>query len=361
MNITGRQISIQEGAEEDVVAGDYIEVLIDTIGRFLIPEGEFQARLSKARAEDSAGSEIAVAGIGSFHVDAPPATQKVVRFGKDALDFVAEVCQITEANITTDEELVVVSSFASFLSLPWETRVDGQQTIVLRKVVGDLTRESESFDAKHVRNLLIVRSHAYRTEIGDIGDLRESINDELKRMIDELVEKSDSAFRIGNIQIVKHATKTTVLEEIDFADFTHVHMAMHGDENGSLCLEDGADATLADKLTQAEFIDMLNNDGVKDVSLFFLSFCLSAGGTKAQEHLSYELIRNGIAEFVVGYDGGVGTNFARDFSDYFYSNLANGASVKKAFIEALRRQKSKKTYLPVLYVRREVDPIESNI
>jgi len=167
--------------------------------------------------------------------------------------------------------------------------------------------------------------------------------------VDELMENSHSQLRVGGVEIIKHGTKEEI-SRVEFNSLHYVHMIMHGEESGNLCLEKTNLPDQIDTLSRDEFLSLLERAGVNGVLLFFLSFCYSGGGEISESNLSFELVKRGIAEYAVGYDGGVGNDSAMDFAKDFYPYLASGKGIKDSFAEAYRKRVGA-GYMPLLYGR----------
>jgi hypothetical protein len=140
---------------------------------------------------------------------------------------------------------------------------------------------------------------------------------------------------------------------LDWAKYNFVHMMMHGEGDGRLCFEKVDNYKDIDHMEIPDFLSVFTNGNIQDLSCMFLSFCFSAGGGTMEKNLSFELVRLGVSQHVIAYNGSVGTVTAQNFSQRFYSHLLGGSSIKESFKKSLLQLKGtdNSVYVPVLYTR----------
>lgn len=336
--------------EKDTGTGgknQFLELYLNN-NTYRIEYSEFRSRISEESVDQilTPAIEIEASVVGQYSPQIPAGP---ARF-KKALDFLLEGVVGVGENLTKDEELIVESDSFLLLRLPWETVVDQQRTVVLRQVPDGSPNERLEEAAKKRARFLLLRSHAYRTGSTDHVDLSEKMTEEVCAIVNALSERSDTTdFHVGPVQMIKHVTKEEV-SRIDFGSMHYIHVVMHGEDNGDLCLEKNDTPYRIDVMGRDDFLEMLDRAGVNGVLLFFLSFCYSGGGKVSDSSLSFELVKRGISEYSIGYDGGAGDQSALDFAKYFYPLLASGKSIKRSFSEAYK-QRPKSQYIPVLYGR----------
>jgi hypothetical protein len=186
----------------------------------------------------------------------------------------------------------------------------------------------------------------------DKTNIGNDVNEEIIDILKKITENNKDSFRISEVHFLKHGTRTAV-EEIGWNRFGYVHIALHGEEDGRLCLED---ATSYDKIVHIgknDFINLLKIDPKPYFLVVYLSFCFSGGGTGSTS-LAFDLIKDGVSENVIAYSGGAGSPSAKKFSSYFYNFLTVGQSPRSAFQSALIKYKSENPdsdYVPMFYTR----------
>ena len=345
MRIAGALVSRTEVGKEPIF---HFDVSIDGTPRGTINYVDIKQRLFDRPAAEESDANMGI-GIGTEleNIASPLPVDELV--SKEALDFLLkDICRSDEL-LTQDEELIVVSASHLFLRLPWETKIDRKSTGVFRQIEGGASSKRREESAQRAARFIIVRSHAYQTLRGNLEDGGEEMKDEVRAVVDELTDRTTSPLRVSAIRVVKHGTKTEVAR-IDFREHDYVHFIMHGEKDGSLCLENIGNPEQIDSLSREEFINLLSSGGTRGVLLFLLSFCYSAGGAISEANLSFELVNRDMAEYVVGYEGRVGNTFSSQFAKDFYPSIASGKTIKESFVEASRKRLSEK-YIPLLYGR----------
>lgn len=261
-----------------------------------------------------------------------------------SLKFLIEEIQKTNGvNLNEGNELIIQSETEKILELPWENMVEGT-TIIYREVLSEL----EETDPSASKNFLILKSLAH---IPDKENLSETIQQEAYNAILEfLVKDNKPDSRIDSLHLLKNTTKDNVTG-IDWRNFDFLHVIMHGEDDGRLCLEKTTRYEEIDHMEMNEFLELLNSKAPVNYTLMFLSFCFSSGGGSKENSLSFELIKRGFSQNVIGYNGGIDTKSAMEFAKQFYSRLLSGKPIKESFKEAKASVTLKNEYIPFFYTR----------
>lgn len=250
-------------------------------------------------------------------------------------------------NLTSNQELFIQSELAEFLELPWESVVD--KTYVFREVI----HAEDIVENNNAKNgFLVMMSHAHLPNKNNIGN---DLNEEVVDMFDQITKNNKDSFKIDEMFFLKHSTRTTVTET-KWEKFKYLHIVLHGEEDGRLCLENAMYYDQIDYLTKDEFVSLLNAESRPHFVLIFLSFCFSGGGAE-QASLAFDLVRTGVTENVIAYTGGVGSPSAKKFSKIFYNFLTCGDLPRLAFQKAMDKYKSENQnpeYLPMFFTRKSV-------
>ena len=264
------------------------------------------------------------------------------------LSLLLEKLEVQSGNkLTSDQELFVQSELAEFLELPWESVVG--ETYVFREVIhaDDIVR------SQNVKSgFMVLMSHAHQPDKNNIGN---ELNDEVIDIFDHITKNNKDSFKIDEIYFLKHGTKTAVTET-QWDKFRYLHIVLHGEEDGRLCLEDGTHYDRIDYITKDEFVNLLNTGLKPHFLLVYLSFCFSGGGSE-KASLAYDLVRTGVTEHVIAYTGGVGSPSAKKFSKFFYNFLTCGDNPRMAFQKAMDKYKTENPepeYLPMFFMRKSV-------
>lgn len=256
-----------------------------------------------------------------------------------------ERLDIVTEKLTEDSELIIQSELAEFLELPWESVVG--ETFVFREVVCRSRPTLE--DGGRAMNFLLLMSHAHQPDKPHLGD---DINKEIVDVIEKIISNNKPLFRIDNVHFVKHATRRN-LEAVEWNRFNLIHIALHGESDGNLCLEDLRVYDKIERISKEDFLAILQRNPKPYFSIVYLSFCFSGGGIMSTS-LAFDLIKGGLSESVIGYNGGVGSPSAKKFSSLFYSFLTYGRGSRSSFKEALRKYKEENInseYTPMFYTR----------
>ncbi len=253
----------------------------------------------------------------------------------------------SEKFLTNDEELVINSDSNEILELSWEQFVDRSKTVVFREVMTETPHSSS--DGKK-GNFLLLISHSYDNKT----NISNGISEEVSLIYKEIVEVNKPDRRIEHLNLLKHPTKENITN-IKWNNCTFVHLVMHGEDDGRLCLENDKNYEIIDHMSKDTFLDILKGQAVDNLFLVFLSFCYS-GGKTTNSSLAFDLVKSGIAKYSLAYLGRVGNESARDFSQRFYNDFLTGQrdvseSFKNAFMAYSNRATQGLLYVPVLYTR----------
>jgi hypothetical protein len=262
---------------------------------------------------------------------------------QDALDLVLQQIGLYKYTVK-DSDLIIKSNFSPFFELAWESIIT-ENLCVYRKTIHKKFNKNTDGVANSIG---ILMSHSFK----DVGrDLKEYMDQEVQSIISILLTNNTSKFRTENIMLVKHTNVQTILDVLE-KKLTMLHLIMHGDENGNLCLEnsDRSKYKIVEKLPSDKFVEMIRGNGY---NLIFLSMCNSGGAQKnLEDNLAYKIIKNAGSSYVVSFIGPVGEKSAKEFSEEFYGLLVNGESIEAIYKEALVKYKVKTNrnkYIPVLY------------
>lgn len=261
---------------------------------------------------------------------------------------------ISEADFKEDNELTIESSFGDFLELPWE-KMAQDKILVFRKVIG----EKKNSHNESLNNFLFILSNANISTAGESANLKDKLKDEVSKIIDSAIEVIPKEFKVDNIQISKHTTRAS-FPLLPWDKYNYIHVIMHGDEGGGLCLEnqDVDRYKLQDVMGIDDTVSVLTD---KNFLLFFLSICYSGGGlNNGKNSLAFHITNKGISKYVIGYRFGAGEDSALAFATIFYKTLLSGSIdgtqdsiegvYKKSLQEYYRMPLSSSGYLPLLYI-----------
>lgn len=242
----------------------------------------------------------------------------------------------------------IVSDVSSVLELPWE-EINDNNSIVLRKYKTDSPTKC---DLSSINSMIILMSHAHE---GVGGDLKKIMDDEINSIYESiriLHENNQPTFRIDNILLSKHTTKTSI-KNVDWKSYNYIHLIAHGDANGNIALErpEPENYKIPDTFSKNEFMELVESHNFK---LVFLSYCYSGGGnTNNEDSLAFQLVKNGISEYCIGYRDPVLESAAKNFSSIFYEYLLLGQDIIETYRQSLNRFysiRSSRKDIPYLYI-----------
>jgi len=269
------------------------------------------------------------------------------------MDFLASKLSISENVFDSEDELDIESSFGNFLELPWE-KITPKNVCVIRKIPTEKTNFPEQ-----INNLMFIISSSNVSANGEMSDLKDKLKSEILKAIDQVIQSAPKYFKVNNVAIAKHTTKES-FGSLPWESYNYIHIIMHGDENGGLCLESMEidKYKIQDVMNIEEALDVLND---KKFLLSFLSFCYSGGGLIDNKNsLAFHLVNRGISKYAIGYRHGVGEDSALNFSEIFYRILLNGSNsgrnnnkieevYKKSLLEYNEKSGLNNRYTPILY------------
>jgi hypothetical protein len=338
--------------QENLPEGRYLYIYYEkNTSAINISLPEFQGHLEEAKR----GSEQSIPnpGVGSDNQTIIPTRENNRPDFKNMMSFLVEKIAINDKDFNDGDELIIESSFGNFLELPWE-EITQKKIFVFRMVVGE--RKNDLPESQN--NLLLIISNSHITVNGELPDLKNKLKDEILKIIDQTIDAIPKDFKINNISVAKHTTKDS-FPLLLWDNYNYVHVIMHGDESGGLCLEKPEidKYKVQDIMTIDEVIEILKN---KKFSLLFLSFCYSGGGLNNNNSLAFQISSKGISKYVIGYRYGVGETSAMTFAEYFYKLLVNGFAATKqdrlreVYKESLSKyysdSQSNNVYVPILYI-----------
>ncbi len=264
------------------------------------------------------------------------------------IEFLTGKIEFTEDDFDDEEEITIKSSIGELLELPWEN-MTGKTIYVVRKYTG---AEMTTRNCRRTNNLVLLMSHA---RDGAMGDLKHVMDEEIKSIyqaIHFLTENNQGTYRIEKILLSKHTTKKTI-RDMDWRTYDFVHLIMHGDASGRLCLEseDRSDYRRPDCMQSSELLSALHGN---TFCVVFLSLCYSGGGVNGQNSIAFDLIQSSTTQVVIGYNNAVGEQSARDFAKMFYEYLTAGGTIIEVYKQALNKYylshgKNRVKYVPLLF------------
>lgn len=336
--------TIKEGeVVQNLPKGDYLAIQVLPLGRegyIDLSEFKYNYELGKRRVATLTGDPGIGTSVDTIQVKEDDYTPEF----KELMFLLKEKLELDKEGLSEGEEIVIQANFGEFLELPWENIFEAG-TPILRKVsVGD--RDGVDFEKN---NIVIALSHAHR----NIGrSLEKEMNIETNAIQQAIIADNNQQYRVESISIIKHCTRES-LGNINWQNFNIAHFIMHGDSDGGVFLEksDPTRYKEGDLVSPNDFLDVLKG---KNLKLVFLSLCYSGGGATSN-CLAFQVVRDGLSRYTIGYSGKVGDTSARMFSEYFYKNLMGGKVIEKVYIEALSTYlgalgKKKKSYRPLLYM-----------
>jgi hypothetical protein len=254
-----------------------------------------------------------------------------------------------DANQLSDlSDITITTDLPEILELPWEQIFDVNSVVYRKYFKNEVVNRGSNWDSN---DLVILMSHAHE---GLGYDLTEVMNQEIRSIYDTLHYLRDNnlqSFRIDNILLSKHTTRNSI-GKLDWKSYNYVHFISHGTPNGDLALEkdDKERYKYPDTITKGELLNILNS---YSFNLVFLSICFSGGGTKDEDSIAYQLVKNGITNYCIGYRGYVGEETANNFTKLFYEQLTLGGNISETFkksYKTFRSENKKIKYIPYLYM-----------
>lgn len=317
---------------------------------------EYQSHYKSAVQGDELPKE-SVATFGGSYKDSLTISPKAFRPNLDTMmQYLSEEMGIGSEDFINGEELIVESNFGNFVELPWENVTD-KKIFVIRRVFGvGLDEINDS-----ANNLLFIASNSNRyLSGGSAADLREKMKDEILGVIAQnALGVTSKDFKLDNMHISKHTTRES-FEILPWDKNNYIHMIMHGDDSGGICLE-YSDPEYYKMIATMSVNRVINILSDKKFLLLFLSFCYSGGGcVQGNDSLSFQTVEKGISKYVIGYRYGISENSALTFVDIFYrlllSSFAKNESdriekiYKESLAEYFKNPKFDPDYMPLLYI-----------
>lgn len=333
---------VKDGEKESLKGGLYLSVKTNkSNGQFvLIPFDDFHSEY--LRNKDVTTVITPEIGIGKSS-DINPVFSKQGPDLQKVLEFVNKEIKI--ADNLEEDQLTIRSDFSVFLELPWEN-LKADNLYIIRKV----STSARDPQVKEDNDLVMLMSHAHE---GVGSDLKVVMDEEIKSVYNSLhflIENNQQYFRVDSILLLKHTT-TESIKSVSWKDYSFVHVIMHGDQDGNLCLEDGDHAKYKEtkKFSPDDFVELVKDSNQK---LIFLSLCYSGGGILNKESLAFKIIKSGCSRYVIAYRDPVGELSAKEFTELFYKNLTTGKEIEEVYKTSLSSYYSgpkKREYIPLLY------------
>ncbi len=330
-----------------VAKGRYLQLIINNNPAILIDYNEYlnQFNSSKEIRDTLSTTDYSVL-TGEQEIIGSDIEKESGRLGRNIiLTYLAS--KIGSTVFETASKVKVVSDVSSILELPWE-EINNNKLIVLRKY-----KTTHQIKCNlPINNMVILMSHAHD---GIGGDLKKTMDEEINSIYESirvLRVNNQSTFRIDNILLSKHTTRTSI-KNIDWKSFNFVHLITHGDMNGSIALErpEPEYYKIPDTLSKNDFVELLAEYNFR---LIFLSYCYSGGGNlNNEDSLAFQLVKNGISEYCIGYRDPVLESAAKNFSSIFYEYLLLGEDIIETYKQSLDRfcsMSSNRKDIPYLYL-----------
>lgn len=334
-------LQVQDNDSALLLKGVYLNIKtnLNAGSPIIIPYTEFEVLYSKARqSSDVPKEDLGIGEIGSIPLEV---TNKQNPNYKDVMVFLLEKLNFKTEHVANND-LIVQSDVWTFLELPWEEIGEGKLSVI-RKVICKNDKDVEDNN-----NLLLLMSHAHE----NVGkDLKEKIVEEIESIYGAMIKHTQTSFRVNSILLSQHTTVESI-KLISWNLYNMIHLMMHGDKDGSLCLEnpDHQKYKQVDKFSSSDFLSLIKDRCFK---LIFLSMCYSGGGIEGKESLAFNIVKSGCSKYVIAYSNAVGEDSARLFADSFYKNLITGNRIEEVYKSSLATYRStlnnKDYYMPLLY------------
>lgn len=249
---------------------------------------------------------------------------------------ISDVTKVLESS--SNKQLTVRSNEDFICTLPWADYFlehFGHKTVQVRYLwQGD--NNLVSAGRKDRNNLLVCLSNAFinpdSTEMHKIAD--DFKNETNSMYMDFLSNIQMPEYRPQTFSTCKFINKTS-LQQIEFDRYDVLHIAMHG-RDGKLGFEKENDPWILDWLDLDEFMEFLPKKHT--YKLVFLSMCDSAKGNMDMQSVAARLVLNQIAEYVVGFNGTIGSeNTIHEFVEHFYSHYFLDSNIEEAYRKAYDR------------------------
>ena len=263
------------------------------------------------------------------------------------MNFLAKELKI-EGELDDNSELIIDSSSATLLELPWEKIVD-KTIFVIRRVEA---KNPYGNSKESMNNFLYLLSHSFDGQ--NSAPIKINLDNEIENIFllvpNLLKNETVSRFRLSSILLSVHTTKD-MLSKIRWKEYQYIHVIAHGDDSGEISLESDREHEKVDKMNYSDFLKLISYSVFE---LLFFSFCFSAGGCKNGENLAFSAVNDGIAKYAIGYSYGIGGDSASKFAQCFYNCLLSMGtdgieSIYKNALSAYRRAGFGKDYIPLLF------------
>lgn len=260
----------------------------------------------------------------------------------------------------TKESLIVIESDSDLVACqPWSrfiyirSKVKTQQ---IRYIIKNMNSASVTLDDD--LNILVLVSAAYKGYDGyPIGEKISS--KDLPDEVLKIVERFSTDYKVPNVKptiftLAKFINEESV-KKIEFNNYNFLHLLMHGSE-GKLGFELTDNHSVCQWMSIEQCMPIFRKNDHK-YKLVFLSLCDGARDNISHASLAYRLIKEGIAENVIGFNGSVGSNVTSiDFCDCFYKAYTESRDIERSYLESVDCLISKETqnywFRPVLYTEK---------
>lgn len=153
--------------------------------------------------------------------------------------------------------------------------------------------------------------------------------------------------------VAKFINKDSI-SRVHFEEYNFIHILMHG-HDGELGFESNEDENIFDWVKKEQTLPFLKKS-TKKYKLIFLSLCDGAKSLANEHSLAFNLIKEDIAENVIGFNGRIESKDAAPmFCNFFYSAFLDCRDTLKAFSIAVERfiaEDNSYWFRPVLYTEK---------
>lgn len=246
-------------------------------------------------------------------------------------------------SITSDNDAFSVLDWADWLRQKF--KIESVQVRKIRKEKGRKCLFDEDI------NLLFLLSGAYEESSGiKYAKISNDFPSEISKVTDILLGwNSVPKLKPRILTIARYINKSS-LKSIDLSRYNSLHLMMHGKKN-RLGLESEQYHTILEWLSGKDL--GIIDPKIGKYKFIILSMCDGAKPEESGNTLAFNLIKSGIAEHVIGFNGTVGSNKTIPiFMEQFYGNVIKELNVEEAFSKAVLKLidlKNEYWFRPVLY------------
>lgn len=245
--------------------------------------------------------------------------------------------------IASDDDSFSVLDWADWLRQKF--KIESVQVRKIRKEKGRKCLFDEDI------NLLFLLSSAYEESTGiKYVKISNDFPTEISKVTDILLGWNGVPKLKPRILTIARYINKNSLKYIDLSRYNSLHLMMHGKKN-RLGLENEQYHTILEWLSGDDL--GLIDPKIGKYKFIMLSMCDGANPEESGNTLAFNLIQSGITEYVIGFNGAIGSNKTIPiFMEQFYGNLIKELNVEDAFNRAVLKLidlKNEYWFRPVLY------------